>query len=98
MKRKKRDTPGRRIAQAIIAQYKPKSVAEMQAALKEVFGPMFEAMLKAKWKVILATNQIPARKKRRRTGVTATSTRLSRPQWARQRLRCPVIVKPPSTQ
>ena len=45
MKRKNRDTPGRRIAQAIIAQYKPKSVAEMQSALKEVFGPMFEAML-----------------------------------------------------
>ena len=45
MKRKNRDTPRRRIAQAIIAQYKPKSVAEMQAALKEVFGPMFEAML-----------------------------------------------------
>ena len=45
MKRKNRDTPGRRIAQAIIAQYKPQSFAEMQAALKEVFGPMFEAML-----------------------------------------------------
>ena len=44
MKRKNRDTPGRRIAQAIIAEYKPKSVAEMQSALKEVFGPMFEAM------------------------------------------------------
>ena len=29
------------MAQAIIAQYKPKSVAEMQSALKEVFGPMF---------------------------------------------------------
>lgn len=45
MKRKNRDTAGRRIAQAIIAEYKPQSVAEMQAALKEVFGPMFEAML-----------------------------------------------------
>ena len=43
MKRKNRDTPG--IAQAIIAEYKPQSVAEMQAALKEVFGPMFEAIL-----------------------------------------------------
>ena len=41
MKRKNRDTPGRRMAQAIIAQYMPKSVAEMQSALKEVFGPMF---------------------------------------------------------
>ena len=29
-----------------------------------------------KWKVILATNQIRARKKRRQTGVTATSIRL----------------------
>ena len=37
MKRKKQDTPSRRIAQAIIAEYKPKSVAEMQSALKEVF-------------------------------------------------------------
>ena len=45
MKRKNRDTPGRRIAQAIIAEYKPKSVAQMQSALKEVFGPMFEAIL-----------------------------------------------------
>ena len=45
MKRKKRDTPSRRIAQAIITEYKPKNVAEMQAALKEVFGSMFEAIL-----------------------------------------------------
>ena len=29
MKRKNRDTPGRRIAQAIIAEYKPQSAAEM---------------------------------------------------------------------
>ena len=45
MKRKNRDTPGRKIAKFIIAKYKPKSVAEMQSALKEVFGLMFEAML-----------------------------------------------------
>ena len=43
--RKNRNTPGRRIAEAIIAEYKPQSVAEMQDALKDVFGPMFEAML-----------------------------------------------------
>ena len=34
-----------KIAEAIIAEYKPQSVAEMQEALKEVFEPMFEAML-----------------------------------------------------
>ena len=33
MKRKNRDTPGIRIAQAIIAKYKPKSVAEMESYL-----------------------------------------------------------------
>ena len=43
--RKNRNTPGRKIAEAIIAEYKPQTVAEMQEALKEVFGPMFEAML-----------------------------------------------------
>lgn len=35
----------RNIAQEIIATYQPKTVAEMQEALKEIFGPMFEAML-----------------------------------------------------
>ena len=34
-----------RIAQEIIAAYQPKTVSEMQDALKEIFGPMFEAML-----------------------------------------------------
>lgn len=97
MKRKNRDTPGRRIAQAIIAQYKPQSVTEMQAALKEVFGPMFEAMLNGEMESYLGYEP-NSREEKETTGVTATSTRLLRPQWARQRLRCPVIVKPPSTR
>ena len=42
-----------------------------------------------KWKVILATNPIPARKKRQQTGVTATSTRLSRPQWGETAIEIP---------
>mgnify|MGYP002624494125 FL=1 len=33
------------IAKAIIDQYQPTSVQEMQDALKDIFGPMFEAML-----------------------------------------------------
>ena len=45
MKRKNQETPSRRIAQAIIAEYKPKSIAEMQSVPKEVLGSMFEAML-----------------------------------------------------
>ena len=45
MAKKKESTPGAKLAKQIIEQYKPKSVADMQDALKDIFGPMFEAML-----------------------------------------------------
>ena len=46
MTRKKKElSPNRQLAQAIIDQYQPQSVEDMQDALKEIFGPMFEAML-----------------------------------------------------
>ena len=44
-RRKKDHTPNQKLAQAIIDQYQPKSVEDMQDALKDIFGPMFEAML-----------------------------------------------------
>ena len=68
--RKNRDTLGRRIAQAIIAEYKPQSVTEMQSALKEVFGSMFEAIRNrllwqdsqnvAEWDASDIENKVPA--------------------------------------
>ena len=36
---------GNEIAQAIIKEYKPTTVIDMQNALKDIFGPMFNAML-----------------------------------------------------
>ena len=48
MAKKRESTPGKNLAKQIIEQYKPKSVADMQDALKDIFGPMFEAMLQAK--------------------------------------------------
>lgn len=46
MARKKRELkPNQQLARAILEQYQPKSVADMQDALKDIFGPMFEAML-----------------------------------------------------
>lgn len=42
---KKQPTRGESLAKAIISEYKPKTVEDMQNALKDVFGPMFEAML-----------------------------------------------------
>ena len=46
MARKKRNPASVQIANAIIAAYKPESIAEMNEAIKEVCGPMFEAILK----------------------------------------------------
>ena len=43
--RKKRDTANKALAKAILNEYKPTNVDEMQDALKDIFGPMFEAML-----------------------------------------------------
>ena len=47
MSRKKNESGegSRAIAKAILEEYQPTSVEEMQEALREIFGPMFEAML-----------------------------------------------------
>ena len=44
-RKKKTPKPNEQLARAIIEQYQPKSVADMQDALKDIFGPMFKAML-----------------------------------------------------
>lgn len=42
----KRNPAAEEIANKILSEYKPESVEEMQEALKEIFGPMFEGLLK----------------------------------------------------
>ncbi len=44
-KKDKRNEAGRAIAQAILENYQPQNAEEMQDALRDIFGPMFEAML-----------------------------------------------------
>lgn len=44
-RKNKRSNASQAIAQAIINEYQPRNAEEMQEALKDVFGPMFEAML-----------------------------------------------------
>ena len=44
-RKEKRSAASMAIAQAIIDEYQPTSAKEMQDALKDIFGPMFEAML-----------------------------------------------------
>ncbi len=41
MAKKRESTPGENLAKQIIEHYNPKSVADMQDALKDIFGPMF---------------------------------------------------------
>ena len=43
--KRKRNTKGEAIAKMIMEQYQPQSKEDMQDALKDIFGPMFEAML-----------------------------------------------------
>ena len=45
MPRKKRNPQAVALAQQIISQYQPQNVEDMENALKDIFGPMFEAML-----------------------------------------------------
>ncbi len=46
MAKQSREKTGKaEIARAILETYQPETVAEMQEALKDIFGPMFEAML-----------------------------------------------------
>ena len=44
-KKNRRNEAGRAIAQAILENYQPQNAEEMQDALRDIFGPMFEAML-----------------------------------------------------
>ena len=44
-RRNRQNTKGAAIAQAIMEEYQPQTREEMQDAIKDVFGPMFEAML-----------------------------------------------------
>lgn len=44
-RKNKRSDASMAIAQAIINEYNPKNAEDMQDALKDIFGPMFEAML-----------------------------------------------------
>ncbi len=44
-RKNKQNTRGAAIAQAIIEEYQPQTREEMQNAIKDIFGPMFEALL-----------------------------------------------------
>lgn len=50
MARKKDNTPKNALVSAILEQYQSETVKDMQDALKDIFGPIFEAMLQGEMK------------------------------------------------
>lgn len=46
MSKIKRNPVAEKVAETILQEYQPESVEDMQNALKDIFGPLFEAMLK----------------------------------------------------
>ena len=42
---RKKDENKNKLVQAILEEYKPETAKDVQDALKDIFGPMFEAML-----------------------------------------------------
>lgn len=69
----KRNPAAAKIAQAILEEYDVNSVEDMQSALKDVFGPMFEAMLKGEMNNHLgydSNSKEPKNTDNRRNGTT----------------------------
>lgn len=81
MARQKRDPKTVALAQAIIDTYKPKSVEDMNDALKDIFGPMFEAMLKGEMDNHLgydSNDKGPKKDSNRRNGYGSKTLKTSR--------------------
>ncbi len=88
---KKQPTRGESLAKAIISEYKPKTVEDMQNALKDVFGPMFEAMLNGEMENHLAMTTMNVAKRKQPIAVTATTIRPSKHPQVKSRLMFLVI-------
>lgn len=79
-RRNKRSAASMAIAQAIINEYQPKNAEEMQDAIKDIFGPMFEAMLQGEMDSHLgykSNDHGPKNTDNRRNGYTGKSVKSS---------------------
>ena len=75
-KRKNNEREGSRaIAKAILEAYQPTTVQEMQDALRDIFGPMFEAMLQGEMDGHLDTKAMIEDRRQAQTAGTGIRTR-----------------------
>lgn len=80
MARRKRDPKKTALVQAILNEYQPENVEDMQDALKDIFGPMFEAMLQGEMKDHLGYESNDRQEKEgenRRNGYSSKSLKTS---------------------
>ncbi len=81
MARKKKELKANELlARQIIEQYQPETVADMQNALKDIFGPMFETMLQGEMSQHLGYENNERREKEttnRRNGYTKKNVKIS---------------------
>ncbi len=75
-RKNKRSKASMAIAKAIIDEYQPRNAEEMQDALKDIFGPMFEAMLQGEMDSHLATRAMTMGINRRITAAMDISTKM----------------------
>ncbi len=97
MARKKRDPAAEDIAKRILAEYSPKTADEAQEALRSVFGPMIETMLKAELEAHLGYASNDKSPKEAPTGATATRRRRCAPRPGRCPSTSPATATPPSS-
>ena len=89
-RRKKGDPAADRVAAAIMEEFSPKTAEEAQEALRSVFGPMIETMLKAELEAHLGhpdNDKGPKDGPNRRNGYTRVSVNLFFTSFAKQACR-----------
>lgn len=77
---RKKDPAAEAIAEAVMREFAPRSVEEAQEALRQVFGPMIETMLKAELEAHLgypSNDKSPKEGANRRNGYTPKTVRTS---------------------
>jgi putative transposase len=79
MVKKERNAKANDLAEQILENYQPKSVQDMQEALKDIFGPMFESMLKGEMNHHLGYETNSKEKKIHQTDVMDMERRPYRP-------------------
>ncbi len=88
------NTPGEQIAQQILSHYDLKDAQDVQNVMKQIFGPIFESMLKGGMKNLSATKRMSALPAATMHAMAIRKKR-SKHRWARFQSAFPATVRAP---